>query len=246
MDQTQNWSKEWKSSTNPTKQRKYRENAPQHVKDKLVSANLSHKLRDELGTRNIPLRRGDQVEVVRGDEKGEEGIISSIDRDSQKVYVNNITVTRNNGTESEIPLRPSNLQVKALNIDDNQRLEKYGVEDAESISVDEEEMEEALEEDEESEMMQQMQSGQSPAEIDEEELEEIEDEVEEQVEEEESEDTEESADADYDEVVVGTISDAKDQINDMENPDYEALLEAEKNNKNRTTLVEWLENKVNQ
>jgi small subunit ribosomal protein S24e len=45
----------------------------------------------------------------------------------------------------------------------------------------------------------------------------------------------------YQEIVSGTISDAKDQLNDMENPDYEAALEAEKAGKNRTTLVDWLE-----
>ena len=45
----------------------------------------------------------------------------------------------------------------------------------------------------------------------------------------------------YEEVVSGTISDAKDQLNDMEDPDYEAALEAEKEGKNRTTLIDWLE-----
>ena len=250
VDQTQNWSKEWKSSTNPTKQRKYRDNAPQHVKDKLVSANLSQMLRDEIGTRNMPIKKGDQVEIARGDEKGREGIVSDINREDQKVYVNNITVTRQDGTEKEIPLRPSNLQLQALNIEDEDRLKKYEVEDVESIRVDEDEMEEALEEDEENEMMQQMQGGGSQAggvdqamdEIDEEELEDIEEETEEEVEDE----TEESeSEADLSEVVSGTIGDAKDQIKDMEDPDYEALLEAEESNKNRKTLTEWLENKVN-
>jgi large subunit ribosomal protein L24 len=239
VDQTQNWSKEWKSSTNPSKQRKYRDNAPQHVKDKLVSANLSQTLRDEVGTRNLPLKKGDQVKVTRGDEKG------------------NITVTRQNGTENEIPLRPSNLQLQALNIEDDERLQKYEVDDIESIRVDEDEMEEALEEDEENEMMQQMQGGGSQAggvdqamdEIDEEELEDVKEEVEETEEESEDEaedETEESgSEADYSDVVSGTIGDAKDQIRDMEDPDYEALLDAEESNKNRKTLTEWLENKVN-
>lgn len=61
---------------------------------------------------------------------------------------------------------------------------------------------------------------------------------------EESEEQEDkSEEADYDEIVDGTISDAKEQIKDLENPDYEALLEAEKENKARTTFIDWLENK---
>lgn len=68
---------------------------------------------------------------------------------------------------------------------------------------------------------------------------------------EETEETEESAqeeqeeetgsDVDYEEVVSGTISDAKDQISEMEDADYDALLEAEKANKNRTTFIDWIE-----
>ena len=50
--------------------------------------------------------------------------------------------------------------------------------------------------------------------------------------------------AEYDEIVSGTITDAKDALKDMDEPDYEAALAAEKDNKNRTTLVDWLENQV--
>jgi ribosomal protein S24E len=78
-------------------------------------------------------------------------------------------------------------------------------------------------------------------------LEEYEDQVEETIEQEpETEEATEtegtgSSDADYEEIVSGTIGDAKDALNDMDSPDYDAALEAEKANKNRTTLVDWLE-----
>lgn len=57
---------------------------------------------------------------------------------------------------------------------------------------------------------------------------------------EESSATDESTD--YDDLVDQSISDAKDEINDLENPDWEALIEAEENGKGRKTFVEWLEN----
>jgi large subunit ribosomal protein L24 len=258
---TENWSKEWNSSTNPSKQRKYRDNAPLHVKDKLVSANVSHELRDELGTRNIKIRTGDRAKVMRGDDSGSEGIINNIDRENEVVYIDGIDNERNDGSTQQKPLRPSNLQIVALNVEDPDRLDKFDIEDFEEIQVDEEELEEALEEDEEEEMMQQMQSGESGAhEQYEEDLEEIEEEVEEAVEDEEAEDSDESSDttsseeeeaeeeteetseADYDEIVSGTISEAKDQIKELENPDFDALIEAEKSNKDRKTMKEYLEN----
>ncbi len=192
---TENWSEDWNSSTNPQKQRKYRENAPQHVKDKLVSVNLSETLREELGTRSINLNLGDRVKVMRGDRKGAEGIVSNIDRDDQKVYVNGLEVTRQDGSASEVPFRPSNLQAQALNLEENDRIEKYAIEDSGEIQVDSEEVEEALEEDEADEMMQQMQGGGGQSmedmDIDEDELEELEEEMEDL--EEETEELEEEA-----------------------------------------------------
>ncbi|MCW1309534.1 MAG: 60S ribosomal protein L26, partial [Candidatus Nanoarchaeia archaeon] len=35
------WSKKWKSSKKPSKQRKYRYNAPLHIRRKFLSVNLS-------------------------------------------------------------------------------------------------------------------------------------------------------------------------------------------------------------
>ncbi|EHK00786.1 hypothetical protein HRED_02950 [Candidatus Haloredivivus sp. G17] len=61
-----------------------------------------------------------------------------------------------------------------------------------------------------------------------------------------SEESEESEgdEAEYEEIVSGTIGDAKDMIDDLDNPDFEALIEAEQDNKNRTTFIDWLEGKA--
>ncbi len=259
MESRGKWSKEWNSSTNPSKQRNYRENAPLHVKDKLVSANLDPELREELGTRSIPVRVGDRVKVMRGDESGEEGIVNGIDRRKERVFVNGIDNEKQDGSTREKALKPSNLQVTALNIDDERRLSKYEVADVEAIGVEAEEMEEALEEDEESEMMQQMQKGEDRTgeETEEEETEEeaAEEEFEgpededlstEEAGEEELEDSssEDTADIDYEKLVSGTVGDSKEALEEVENPDWEAALEAEERGKNRKTLVEWIERRI--
>ena len=57
-------------------------------------------------------------------------------------------------------------------------------------------------------------------------------------------DESEGDEAEYDEIVSGTISDAKDMIDDLEDPDFDALIEAEQDNKNRTTFIDWLEGKA--
>lgn len=69
-------------------------------------------------------------------------------------------------------------------------------------------------------------------------------EYDEELEEEAIEEEETEVTAEYRDIVSGTITDAKNRLKDLENPDYEAALEAEKDNKNRTTLVDWLESQM--
>jgi large subunit ribosomal protein L10 len=77
-------------------------------------------------------------------------------------------------------------------------------------------------------------------EAEESESEEPEDEETEQEEETEAEE-DESEDVDYEEIVDQSIDDAKDSISELEDPDFDALIEAEEDNKDRKTFVDWLE-----
>lgn len=48
----------------------------------------------------------------------------------------------------------------------------------------------------------------------------------------------------YNEVLSGTVQEVKDAVREMANPDYEAILEAEKRGKDRKTVKEFLERRV--
>lgn len=74
-------------SKQPRKQRKYIYEAPLHARRKMMSANLSRELREEYGRRSLPLRKGDKVEVLRGDFKGHEGKVEKVDLKRYRVYV---------------------------------------------------------------------------------------------------------------------------------------------------------------
>lgn len=60
----------------------------------------------------------------------------------------------------------------------------------------------------------------------------------------EEDETSSAATEEYEEIVSGTITEAKEQLEEMDDPDYGEALEAEKQNKDRKTLVEWLNNKA--
>ncbi len=111
----------WNRSKQPRKQRKYRANAPLHIKRKLLSAHLSKELRKKYNKRSLSLRKGDKVRVLVGDFKGKTGVIESIDLRKEKVLVRGIEVVKKDGTKVMRPINPSNLEIIELNLDDNKR-----------------------------------------------------------------------------------------------------------------------------
>ena len=62
-------------SKQPRKQRKALYTAPLHKRHNLMSAHLSEQLKEEFNRRSFPVRKGDEVLIVRGDFKGTEGTV---------------------------------------------------------------------------------------------------------------------------------------------------------------------------
>jgi len=122
------FSKFWKSSKQPRKQRKYLANAPLHLKRKLLSVNLSKELRKKYSKRNIPVKKGDIVEIKRGKFKGKKGKITEVKIKISKVKIEGIQVKKQDGSKADLKLRPSNLQIIELNLEDNKRKKRLGEE----------------------------------------------------------------------------------------------------------------------
>ena len=117
--------------TKPGKNRKRRYNAPSHIRRKYLSAPLSPSLKSEYGTRTMPVRTDDTVFVTKGDHKMSEGRVLRVDMKRSKIYIEGITRTRMDGSNVQIPLRPENVMITKLNLDDNRRrsmLERRGFE----------------------------------------------------------------------------------------------------------------------
>ncbi len=116
------FSKAWKSSKNPGKQRKYRIKSPLHIKRKLLSAHLSKELRKRYGKRNIVLRKGDKVKVLSGQFKKYENKVEIINITKSRIFVNDIEVTKKDGSKKQVAIHPSNLMITELNLDDKLRM----------------------------------------------------------------------------------------------------------------------------
>lgn len=118
----QKFSTKWISSTQPRKQRKYIHNAPLHIRHKFLSANLSKELRKKYGKRALPLRKGDEVLVMRGAFKKKKAKVISVDLQRINVELEAITRTKKDGTKVPVKFSPSSLQIHSLNLEDSRRL----------------------------------------------------------------------------------------------------------------------------
>ncbi len=115
------FSKHWKKSRQPRKQRKYLANAPLHIRKKFVSINLSKELRKKYKIRNIPVRKGDVVKIMRGGFRGKKGKITNVRLKKSKVSVEGIQIKKLDGSKVDVFMQPSNLQIVELNLEDRKR-----------------------------------------------------------------------------------------------------------------------------
>jgi len=117
----QKFSVKWLGSKQPRKQRKFRANAPSHIRRKMMSVNLSKELRKKYGKRNIPIRKGDNVRIMRGGFKGKTGKIDNINLKKMRVMIDGVYESKKDGTKVSVYFSPSNLQIKELNLEDKMR-----------------------------------------------------------------------------------------------------------------------------
>lgn len=115
------FSKSWVKSKKVKKQRKYRYNAPLNIKHKFLSTHLSKDLIKKYKKRNIPLRKGDKIKIIRGQFKKKEGKIEKVLLKKSKVYIENIQITKKDGSKAYLPINPSNIIITELNLTDKKR-----------------------------------------------------------------------------------------------------------------------------
>jgi large subunit ribosomal protein L24 len=106
---------------NPGKQRKRLFNAPAHIRHKLMSAPLSHELTASRGAKTLPVRKGDTILIKRGDNKGFEGKVSRVDLKAFRIYIEGLTREKVDGTNIFLPIHPSKVEIRNLNLDDKWR-----------------------------------------------------------------------------------------------------------------------------
>lgn len=118
------YSRKWKQSKQPRKQRKYRYNAPLHVRQNFMHSHLSKELREKYNRRSFRVAKGDTVIVMRGTYKGYKGKVERVDLKKLKVYIAGLTLKKKDGSTVHIGIDPSNIMITELNLEDKKRRER--------------------------------------------------------------------------------------------------------------------------
>jgi len=112
------------TSKQPRKQRKARNNAPLHVRQKFLHASLEKKLADKYKRRRVQIRKGDTVKVLRGDSRNREGKVAKVNLKDVSIEIDGVTVHKADGSEVARPVHPSNVMITRLELKDKLRTSK--------------------------------------------------------------------------------------------------------------------------
>ncbi|CAO3649527.1 unnamed protein product [Cunninghamella blakesleeana] len=119
-------------SSSRRKSRKAHFTAPSHIRQKIMSAALSKELREKYNVRSLPVRRDDEVTVVRGTYKGREGKVVQVYRKKYVIHIERVTREKANGATVPIGIHPSNVVINKVKIDRNRqaKLDRKGKKEA--------------------------------------------------------------------------------------------------------------------
>ncbi|KAJ0989198.1 hypothetical protein J5N97_007554 [Dioscorea zingiberensis] len=108
-------------SSSRRKSRKAHFTAPSSVRRVLMSAPLSGDLRHKYNVRSVPIRKDDEIQVVRGTFKGREGKVVQVYRRRWVIHVERITREKANGSTVNVGLDPSKVVITKLKLDKDRK-----------------------------------------------------------------------------------------------------------------------------
>ncbi|CAG8708134.1 12796_t:CDS:2, partial [Dentiscutata heterogama] len=107
-------------SSSRRKSRKAHFSSASSVRRKVMSASLSKELREKYNTRSVPIRKDDEVRIVRGTNKAP-GKVIQVYRKKWIIHVERVTREKINGTTVPIGIHPSNVVITKLKLDKDRR-----------------------------------------------------------------------------------------------------------------------------
>merc|ERR1712171_20606 len=108
-------------SSSRRKSRKAHFTAPSSVRRKIMSAHLNKDLSSKYHVKSMPIRKDDEVIVVRGSHRGREGKVIQVYRKKYVIHIERVTREKSNGSTVNVGIHPSNVSITKLKLDKDRR-----------------------------------------------------------------------------------------------------------------------------
>merc|ERR1719440_2533476 len=108
-------------SASRRKSRKAHFTAPSSVRRKIMSAHLNKELSQKYHVKSMPIRKDDEVIVVRGINRGREGKVIQVYRKKYVIHIERVTREKSNGSTVNVGIPPSNVMITKLKLDKDRR-----------------------------------------------------------------------------------------------------------------------------
>merc|ERR1712146_84683 len=108
-------------SSSRRKSRKAHFSAPSSVRRKIMSAHLNKEQSQKYHVKSMPIRKDDEVIVVRGISKGREGKVIQVYRKKYVIHIERVTREKSNGSTVNVGIHPSNVMITKLKLDKDRR-----------------------------------------------------------------------------------------------------------------------------
>merc|ERR1712086_1089174 len=103
------------------KSRKAHFSAPSSVRRKIMSAHLNKELSHKHHVKAMPIRKDDEVIVVRGSHRGREGKVIQVYRKKYVIHIERVTREKSSGSTVNVGIHPSNVVITKLKLDKDRR-----------------------------------------------------------------------------------------------------------------------------
>merc|ERR1712097_24937 len=108
-------------SSSRRKSRKAHFTAPSSERRKIMSAHLNKDLKMKYNVKSMPIRKDDEVIVVRGSNAGREGKVIQCYRKKYVIHIERVTREKSNGSTVNVGIHPSNVMITKLKLDKDRR-----------------------------------------------------------------------------------------------------------------------------
>jgi large subunit ribosomal protein L26e len=115
-------------SSSRRKQRKLHFSAPSSLRRRIMSCRLSKELKDKYSVRSLPIRKNDEIKILKGKGKNKTGKVVQVYRKKWCIHVDKVNRDKQNGQSVFLPIKPSYCVIEKLHLNKDRKelLERRG------------------------------------------------------------------------------------------------------------------------